>query len=256
MVRKAATVPLVTSRSGERVDAGGDQDVVDHRDHHRHRVLRLEAEGDVGGDQQQREDDRQHGAARDLLAEGRPDAGVLEAPRLDAELLDRASRATSRDARPAAVRCVWIWKTFAELGSSRSPGSRPRLGTPASSSVVRTSLDAGGGSASATLSLVPDSKSMPKLSWLVGEARARRRSGSRRRSRRTSGWRRRSRSASRTCRSPAPSEARRARAGRPRPRSAEDGLGEDDGGEQGDDRADAEREGEALDARRSPARRG
>ena len=38
--------------------------------------------------------------------------------------------------------------------------------------------------------------------------------------------------------------------------AAEQRLGEDDRGQQRDDRADAEGEGEALDARRSPARRG
>jgi hypothetical protein len=59
---------------------------VDHRDDHRHRVLRLEPERDVAADHQQREDDRVDRTSRDLLAEGRPDRRRVEAVGDDAVL--------------------------------------------------------------------------------------------------------------------------------------------------------------------------
>ena len=46
-------------------------DVVDQRDHHRPRELQLEAERDVGRDEEQRDDDREDRALGDLTAEAR-----------------------------------------------------------------------------------------------------------------------------------------------------------------------------------------
>ena len=81
---------------GERVDARRDQQVVEQRDQDRDRELRLEPERDVAHDQQQRRDDRDRGAARDGVAERRPDALAREAR--------RARRRTSR--RAAAPRAA------------------------------------------------------------------------------------------------------------------------------------------------------
>ena len=65
--------------AGQRVDARRDQQVVHQRDQHRHRVLPLEAQRDVGGDHQQRGDDRDDRALGDRFPERRPDRGRGEA---------------------------------------------------------------------------------------------------------------------------------------------------------------------------------
>ncbi len=59
----------------ERVDACRYQQVVHQRDQHRDRVLPLESQRDVGGDHQQRGDQRDHGAVGDGFSERRPDRG-------------------------------------------------------------------------------------------------------------------------------------------------------------------------------------
>ena len=79
------------------VDATRDQDVVDHGDDHRHRVLRFEPERDVAADHQQGEDDRLDRAPRHLLAEGRADGRRVEAVGDDAVLrLERRLDALDR----------------------------------------------------------------------------------------------------------------------------------------------------------------
>ncbi len=78
MVRKAATVALVTSSPVKRVDAARDQDVVEERDEDRHGVFRLEPDRHVDRDHEQGQDQRLDGVLGDLLAERGPDRFVLE----------------------------------------------------------------------------------------------------------------------------------------------------------------------------------
>ena len=57
----------------ERVDADGDDDVVQHREDHRHRELHAEPQRDVDDDQDERDDDPPDRVDRDLVAEARRD---------------------------------------------------------------------------------------------------------------------------------------------------------------------------------------
>ena len=68
----------------DRVDADGDDDVVQHREDHRHRELRAEPQRDVDHDQDERDDDPPDRVDCDLVAEARRD--VLDARRVGAEL--------------------------------------------------------------------------------------------------------------------------------------------------------------------------
>ena len=72
------------------VDADGDDDVVGEGDDRRHRELPLEAQRDVADDEEQRDDDREQGALRDLAAEAR--GHVLDAERVG---LDRPASGRS-----------------------------------------------------------------------------------------------------------------------------------------------------------------
>ena len=114
--------------AGQRVDARGDQDVVEDRDQHRHRELRVEAEGDVGADHQQREDQRLERAVGDLLAEGRADAGAVEAVSAGSRTRRPAPSAACRPG-PARAPRAWIWKTLSPRPGRRPPGS-PRRRCP------------------------------------------------------------------------------------------------------------------------------
>ena len=65
--------------AGQRVHAAGDQQVVHQGDQDGDRELPLEPQRHVGGDHQQRGDDRDHRAVGDRLAERRSDRGGVEA---------------------------------------------------------------------------------------------------------------------------------------------------------------------------------
>ncbi len=171
MVRNAATVALETSAPNERIDAAGDQDVVDQGDQHRHRVLGLEPDRHVGRDHQQAEDDRDHRRAGDLLAEGGPDRGRVEAvvallePERVLEQRADLRGLLRRDLAPGSGR-----RSRRSRGS-RSPGSWPRRRHRCRRRrAPRGSPRPIAGSASAAWIRVPDSKSMPRLSRLVAKA--------------------------------------------------------------------------------------
>ena len=125
---------------------------------------------DVAADHQQREDQRLEGAVGHLFAEGRPDAGAVEAVR---------RRSRTRRRAPSAASLTSLGLQLAASGSGRrcrrSTGSEtcwissPLI--PTASSASRTPSSSVG-LTSATLIRVPDSKSMPKLSCLVASASA------------------------------------------------------------------------------------
>ena len=77
----------------QRVDADRDQDVVQHRDDHRHREREaVEPQRDVERDHEQREDDREDRRARDLLPEARRRrSSTLELSRVHLLRRDRSS---------------------------------------------------------------------------------------------------------------------------------------------------------------------
>ena len=126
---------------GERVHASGDQQVVHQRDQHRHGVLPLEAQRDVGGDHQQRGDDRDHRALGDRLAERRPDRGRGEVPR-PGEL--RQPNFVSRCLRPldasGASVLVEIWIAVAADALARELLDLRRSGSPRPTSAERPRL--------------------------------------------------------------------------------------------------------------------
>ena len=126
--------------AGQRVDARRDQQVVHQRDQHRHRVLPLESQRDVGADDDQRRDDRDDRALRDRVAERRPDRLSMLKLRV-AELLVAAPCSTlwplsrrqrlGRDLEAVAARApcplsCWILaspKPERRAATSRTPSS-------------------------------------------------------------------------------------------------------------------------------------
>ena len=218
---------------------------MEDRDQHRHRELRVEAQGDVAADHQQREDQRLAGRCRRPAGRrsGRRWCSRSRLSPTPNSALERRCGVADL-ARLELVR-LDLEDVVAEVRVARPAGS-PRRSIPASSSESRTPSSSVG-LASATLIRVPDSKSMPKLSCLVASASAPT-------SRITPEIEKNQRLApmkSKCQRMPSPRGAERARrAQQPRAaHAAEQRLGEDDRGQQRDDRADAEREGEALDPR-------
>ena len=147
--------------AGEGVDARRDQQVVHQRDEHRDRVLPLEAQRDVGADDDQRRDDRDDRRLGDGLAERRADRLRLvglggrrtrwsSARLTPRDLVGRSRRSEIwKPLAPSSLSSVTRWISAsskpAPLRARRGPGPRRRSAT------------------SAALIRVPDSKSMPKF---------------------------------------------------------------------------------------------
>ena len=249
MVRKAATVPLDHLPAGQRVDARRDQDVVEDRDQDRHRELRVEAEGDVGADHQQREDERvdravarpaRRRSARRWCCRSRPGwipNSVVERP-VDA-----------RRRRPAAARWVWIWKTLSPNSRvARSPGS-PRRSIPALASSASRTPSSSVGSTRRDVEPRARLEVDAEVELLGGEGEGADDEDHARDREEPAAGADEVEVPARPAALAGAEHARRAeQAGAAE--DAEQRLGEDDRGQQRDDRADAEREGEALDPRR------
>ena len=165
-------MPLVTSRPTQRVDAAGDQDVVDQGDQHRDRVLGLEPDRDVGRDHEQAEDDRDHRLAGDLRRRrsGPTDCELKLVSPLSSPKRRRAPAGPCSSRRAGSA--PGSGSRSRRSRGSRSPGSSPRRRRRCRR---RSSARSGrrrrvAGSASAASIRVPDSKSIPRLSCLVANA--------------------------------------------------------------------------------------
>ena len=233
--------------AGEGVDARGDQQVVRQRDEHRHRVLPLEPQREVDADHDQRRDDRDDRAACATVS---PNVGpidcVLGSPR-DAELVvERVGRRCVHLRRAAAARSRSGRRSSPSSGSSTRwisasawPCCREHV---ADLVLVGRAARARRGSACPTRSRCRSSRPLPPIaSAQIEQDHAGHREEPLRRADEVEPDR---------LALLARAERGRARdAACERPERAEDRLREQDRGEQRDDRADAEREREALDAR-------
>ena len=153
------------------IDARRDQDVVDQGDQHRHRVLGLEPDRDVGGDHEQGEDDRDH---RLVARPARRRSGRRSASR-SPRRRPRGRTSARGPSWTLPVSCggifAWIWTTLSPKSLVLGLLDLGRVGAADVGVGQRVAdLLARRGSARAIWIRVPDSKSMPRLSCLVAKA--------------------------------------------------------------------------------------